>query len=581
MLAGSSYCAIAVHHLAIDIVSWHIILDDLERTLQGQMKPIPEHSSFFDWSKHVSQLRQHEGLLIQRNQEVTVSQFRHPNTKIAPAFEEMSIYNTVLSSRVLSFNIDPSSTSWLLMEANTAYRTEAVDLLLSGLVMAFKRWRNMNKIEIRFASHGRDFRNESLDVSRTVGWFTYMFDILLSFPANTPLDQRIAHVKDARSNCTANSGFSKHFEIMTNHPVICFNYSGAYSNSNVNTTSPVIELAENRRDEDPQNCRSAVLDIGCSVVDGSLIMAIIYSTALHEEHEVSALLRLWQLSMADKLNFCRESHYKYHFTSSDLSFFTIEYADLTKLVETSLLPYGLEPRMVENILEATDMQRAMVLQSQESGCYIESFSYDIEGEIDILMFIKAWSEVVAKHSVLRTVFVPCGLQGQNWDNQMLQVILRMDNLEERVFLEKPNTKTFTAEYGKSLTRCYIYDTKEKGFHFTWQYHHAIVDGWSSNIILRDFESAYLGKHIASISEFKQAAIQINAWSRSSATGAFWRTQLMEAPPTILVDYTNDTMNNDKNQFDSRFEWGLDCSVRKLEDFAASHSLTPSVILRAA
>jgi len=61
------------------------------------------------------------------------------------------------------------------------YRTEINDVLLTALVQTFTQWRTLPT----GGSHGREAIANDIDLSRTIGWFTTIFPVLLTwgFPA--------------------------------------------------------------------------------------------------------------------------------------------------------------------------------------------------------------------------------------------------------------------------------------------------------------------------------------------------------------------------------------------------------------
>jgi non-ribosomal peptide synthase protein (TIGR01720 family) len=70
-------------------------------------------------------------------------------------------------------------TSRLLQEAPAAYHTEINDLLLSALAMTLGEWSGRDKVVIGLEGHGREDILPGVDISRTVGWFTTLYPVLL------------------------------------------------------------------------------------------------------------------------------------------------------------------------------------------------------------------------------------------------------------------------------------------------------------------------------------------------------------------------------------------------------------------
>ncbi|WP_036713123.1 condensation domain-containing protein, partial [Paenibacillus ehimensis] len=65
-------------------------------------------------------------------------------------------------------------------EANRAYHTETVHLLLCILGRALGAWRQTPAVLVQLEGHGRERFAPGLDVSRTAGWFTSTFPVLLN-----------------------------------------------------------------------------------------------------------------------------------------------------------------------------------------------------------------------------------------------------------------------------------------------------------------------------------------------------------------------------------------------------------------
>lgn len=287
--ASEAYYVMSIHHLAVDVVSWQIILDDLSRLLRKE-NILPEYGTFQEWADRVQQRQRlkDSSTVPTAAEEPKLSQV---NSGLVSNFAQCRERNTVLSAKMVDLDADKDLTTFLLTKANEAYDTESVDLLLASLILALHRWRLTQGVEIWFESHGRDFSDDSVDVSRTVGWFTYMFSILIFIHERMPLEKIIAHVRDIKRKARENVDFSERFpKVGKDIPIITFNYLGSYSRSQKDDLFEVIGIGENRCDEDPLNLRSSVLDIGCGVVDTSVKLSIIYSVNFHEEKEIRDLL---------------------------------------------------------------------------------------------------------------------------------------------------------------------------------------------------------------------------------------------------------------------------------------------------
>jgi non-ribosomal peptide synthase protein (TIGR01720 family) len=82
----------------------------------------------------------------------------------------------------VSLLLSAEDTDALLRSAPTAYRTRINDVLLSALAWALCRWTGSNRVAIDLEGHGREEIFDGVDLSRTVGWFTTMFPVVLAVP---------------------------------------------------------------------------------------------------------------------------------------------------------------------------------------------------------------------------------------------------------------------------------------------------------------------------------------------------------------------------------------------------------------
>src|ERR1041384_586964 len=83
--------------------------------------------------------------------------------------------NTVESAHTIEVSLDPAETRALLQEVPRAYRADMNAALLSALAAAC----GGDALLIDLEGHGREEIFDNVDVSRTVGWFTTVYPVLL------------------------------------------------------------------------------------------------------------------------------------------------------------------------------------------------------------------------------------------------------------------------------------------------------------------------------------------------------------------------------------------------------------------
>ncbi|MBE0344492.1 hypothetical protein E4V51_33510, partial [Paenibacillus sp. 28ISP30-2] len=72
-----------------------------------------------------------------------------------------------------------AETQQLLKQAHRAYNTEVNDLLLTALGLAIHSWTGAERVLVNLEGHGREAILPEVDITRTVGWFTSLYPVLL------------------------------------------------------------------------------------------------------------------------------------------------------------------------------------------------------------------------------------------------------------------------------------------------------------------------------------------------------------------------------------------------------------------
>ncbi len=164
---------IVVHHLAIDGVSWRILLEDLQLLLNGWNK-----GQTVDLGKKTSSYRQwYEGLTGYAQSKRLVSQAAYweqiaLNRCKLPVDKEYEERLSTADMEFISVKLDAGKTRLLLQEVSLVYHTDVNDLLLAALATSLAGYFSQPKVTIGLEGHGRENTLVGLDSSRTVGWFT-------------------------------------------------------------------------------------------------------------------------------------------------------------------------------------------------------------------------------------------------------------------------------------------------------------------------------------------------------------------------------------------------------------------------
>uniref|UniRef100_A0A2P1CYX5 AptB n=1 Tax=Fischerella sp. CENA298 TaxID=1622126 RepID=A0A2P1CYX5_9CYAN len=158
---------------------------------------------------------------------------------------------------------------------------------------------------------------------------------------------------------------------------------------------------------------------------------------------------------------------------------------------------------IEDLYELSPMQQGMLfhtLYAPESEVYFEQLLCILSGKLNFSAFQKAWEQVVARHSVLRSSFYweeiekPLQMVSKQVNLPWVQLDWRhltpdeqQKHLEE--FLSSDRQKKFDLAQAP-LMRFTIIQLEEQRYQFIWSHHHILFDGWSMQIVLKEVLALY-------------------------------------------------------------------------------------------
>src|SRR5690349_5727385 len=160
---------------------------------------------------------------------------------------------------------------------------------------------------------------------------------------------------------------------------------------------------------------------------------------------------------------------------------------------------------IEDVYPLSPVQQGMLfhsLSAPETGMYVEQLVCTLHGDLDVATFERAWTAVLARHAVLRTLFV------WNRGEKPLQIVRRtaalpftrydwrgLPDIERRldVLLEEDRRRGFNLSEAP-LLRLTLVHTAAEHFQLLWTTHHLILDGWSLPIILKEVFDFYEAFH---------------------------------------------------------------------------------------
>ncbi len=295
---GADTLVLIVHHLAVDAVSWRILLEDLERgyTQARRGEPIalpPKTTSMKAWAERLEAYARSDAARTELGYWLSLEAAAAP--VLALPLDDPSASDFEAGSRDVRTLLDRDATHALLHEATNAYRNEPVDLLLAALVEALAGRGGERVARVDVERHGREPLFEDLDLTCTVGWFTTIVPVRLDL-RETSKDPgaTLRAVKERLRGIPGGGigygllrwlGAPEDAERLARLPraPVCFNYLGV-----VDATLRRATLFSEARmaggpARDPGAPRAYPLEITAWVLDGELHVAFVHGAGHRRE----------------------------------------------------------------------------------------------------------------------------------------------------------------------------------------------------------------------------------------------------------------------------------------------------------
>ncbi|WP_229547355.1 non-ribosomal peptide synthetase [Nostoc sp. CHAB 5836] len=309
---------IIIHHLAVDGVSWRILLEDLftayqqleqQETIQLPLKTL----AFQDWAMLLQEYGKSEVVRSQLNywlkqpwSEVNSLPVDHPTGKQN---------NSVASIADISVNLSQEQTRALLQKVPSAYNTQINDVLLTALVQTLAEWTGKSTVLLDLEGHGREDLFVDVDISRTVGWFTSIFPVVLQLPNQNHLGEALKSIKEQlRAIPQRGIGYgilrylSQEQEISAQIAAIplreiSFNYLGQFDQGQGLELAPESKGSNHSLKGD----RTHLLDITARVIEGQLQVNWSYSRHIHQNSTVELLAQKYLEALLKLIDHCLSS----------------------------------------------------------------------------------------------------------------------------------------------------------------------------------------------------------------------------------------------------------------------------------
>ncbi|OMC41454.1 non-ribosomal peptide synthetase [Mycobacterium sp. GA-1841] len=545
--------ALVVHHLAVDGVSWRILLEDLNiawnQHHRGEPVQLPTGgTSFARWS---SVLADH----ARSNQVTALADAWRQVTSHPPVLPDVDpVRDTYATAGQMSASLDPETTRQLLGPVPAAFHAGVQDILLIAFGLAWNEFIGGGvPIGIDVEGHGRQEEiAPDLDLSRTVGWFTTKYPVSLRLGdlswaqvtvGDTALGAILKHAKEQLRGLPdgLTYGLLRYLNpdvtLDGSDPTIGFNYlgrlgagSGELSAGLWHIDQSALAIADAASAVAMPLMHTVELNAGIedSELGPSLRAGWTWAPSSVDEDQIQRLSRLWfEALVGICAHVCSGGG---GFTPSDIAPARLTQRQLDELTDRY---------RVADVLPLTPMQEGLLFHTTfahrrsdpvAAELYAVQLDFTAIGVLDQDRLLDALRTVVARHPNLAAQF--CTQFGEP-----VQVIPADPVMAWRCLDLREDDRTPEAEVdrlcaaeraavcdlgtGRPTFRAALIRTRGNEHRIVLTFHHVVIDGWSLPILLREIFARYFGQRLPATGTYRDAVSWLASRDRDAARAA-WR-----------------------------------------------------------
>ncbi|CAI1711099.1 Linear gramicidin synthase subunit D [Serratia marcescens] len=469
---GKARVFVACHHLIVDAVSLQVIVDDLRRLSQEETLP-EKASSYRQWVNHLRQRAQ----ITSHEREEWLGQL--PGSEVHAL---QALGGTATTRHALAWGEGPSCR---LMQHLAMFGMQPQDMVAWAVGRVLHDLTGQTAFSLWFEGHGRQADERTLDISRTMGWFTSRYPVRFSY-------QRDAreHLLAVKNNLRRWSQRAENFGVLCGLPVvredgISINYLGKMEAAgDWALDHHFVGLHRHASQEGTHLIDIVVLNVGDRLelrVESRL-----------REHDAAWLTQRLIRELEDGLVSMNWPSWRW-LTESDVDF-ALPQPHLDRLQHA---------QAVDAVFMANSLQQGMLHHSLAFGdadrVYRVATRWDYHCAIEPETFKRAWQWVQQQFSCLRLRF--------DWRGEIVQVVdhegrfpwhvhdishLSPEEREHALHRLQESEQQASFDLQQSgLYRVCLVKLADDHFACLFCVHHAILDGWSSPLLVGALHDAYL------------------------------------------------------------------------------------------
>ncbi len=309
---------IIIHHLCVDVVSWHILLEDLQTAYlhisRRQTVVLPSKTtSFKQWAECLVEYANSGELQREFPYWYTVL---NDTPRLPKDYPEGK--NDVKSEQTVTVRLTMEETQTLLHGVYTMYQAYPQEVLLTAVGQAFARWTGKQSLLVDIESHGRETSFEHINTTRTVGWFTTLYPVRID-NNQQEAEGMLRTVKEQLRQVPHHGigyGLLRYMREQDVEQVrlrqlagaqVCFNYVGQ-----VDTLIPHNTLWQrcdlsSGPEQSPDAQRAYLIDIHGRIAEKRLDVKWTYSPFIYHASTIEMLAQAFLAALRDLLECCQSS----------------------------------------------------------------------------------------------------------------------------------------------------------------------------------------------------------------------------------------------------------------------------------
>ncbi|WGF87873.1 amino acid adenylation domain-containing protein [Marinivivus vitaminiproducens] len=302
--------AIAAHHLLVDGLSWPVLIGDLQahyRALErtGEPAPVIRSNGGGEWAERLA-----GATLFDAEIPYWAAACR---AAIPPLpLDGPGGDNRTANAARVERSLDVELTRKLIEDVPARFPVRINDVLLAALLLAVRDWTREPRLRIELESHGRPDLFEDIDLSRTVGWLTALYPVVLETEPGADAGRTLLAVKDILRRVPHDGlgyGVLRYLRgadlPRPDGPAqLRFNYLGQtdhlFGRGALFGAAPERTSSAHAGD----NPRDTVLDVNALVGGGRLHVQWTYGRALHRRETIEALAEGFTAHLAALIDHC-------------------------------------------------------------------------------------------------------------------------------------------------------------------------------------------------------------------------------------------------------------------------------------